>query len=344
MATDFGTNNTPAGVPPINGTYYHVCPGDKTIINAQGLQIVGSSGNSGLDALHPLDSIVTAYNKIKDGAGDGIILWSHGTTTAATTSYLTTPLTFAKSGVTVVGMCAATKQSQRARISNLSTSTGLASLITVSGNNNTFLNLAIANFGSAAAALGGTIVSGARNYFGNCNLIGAGNATPAQTAGANSLSLNGADSNTFDNCVIGLDTVDQGGGGGQITGVIQFMGISGGATQNCQDNFFKNCLVLSWYSTSSATSGAILMVGSGDSVDRFQFFENCKFINYKLGDISSSAVATLIVGTVPNNGGVFFDSQCGMAGYAAVGAGSNSRYFGCASAATTTLIAAKQPS
>jgi hypothetical protein len=63
-------------------------------------------------------NIQTAYDQCTDGRGDGIVVMSGGTTAAHTTSDLKSPLTWSKSGITVVGVCAPTRVYQRARISN----------------------------------------------------------------------------------------------------------------------------------------------------------------------------------------------------------------------------------
>jgi hypothetical protein len=275
------------------GEYYHVNPN------------LGKSDNSGkIDS--PVDSLATAYNLCGDGTGDGVVVWSYGSTTAATSSYLTASLTWAKNGITVYGVCAPTMIGQRSRITNKSTSTNLPSLMNVTGINNSFYNLNVGNFGTDAAALGGVIVTGYRNYFENCQIVGAGSATPAQTQGANSLSLVGSQETTFRKCVIGTDTVDQA-GGATINGVINFQ-------SGVERVTFDQCTVLSYYSTSAATSGAILHVGAGDSITRPVYFNNCLFVNYKAGALDSSPPAYLVVGTAPNNGVVVLNC-CGYVGF-----------------------------
>lgn len=307
-------------IPPITGRYFHVCPGSATISGYGGKQIVGSSSNDGSDLANAMDSIATAYNACTSGAGDGIILWSFGTTTAMTSSYLSSAITWSKHGITVVGVCAPTGIAQRSRVTNLSTKTALANLITVAGDNNTFLNFAIANYGSAAGALGGLDVTGSRNYFGKMQIVGAGSATPAVLVGSYSLQLNSADENLFENCTIGSDTVDQD-GSQAATGVIKF-------ANGCQTNMFKSCRILSYYSYASATTGAIHHVGAGDSITRTQEFRDCSFINYKLGLPTTTPPLSLVVGTAPNNGVILLSGQTSVLGYAAYDAtGTNDRVY-----------------
>lgn len=289
-------------LPPIAGTYYHVCPGSSSITGYYGKQIVGSASNDGRDPNFPLDSIATAYSKCVSGAGDGIVLWSYGTTTAACTSYLTSAITWSKHGITVVGACAPTRFNKRARIANKSTSTALANLITLSGNNNSFYNIALFNGGTTGA--GGVYVSGARNYFYNVHMMG-GRGMTTPTVADYSLNLVGAEENTFEKCVIGTDTFDQTDiAGGEIL-------MSGG----CSRNRFYDCEIVSFRSAGT-TAGAILLSG-GDSIYRHTLFDNCFFQMYRDGNVT--AEASIIIGTVPNNGHFIF-RNCDRHGYTDWGA------------------------
>ncbi len=65
-----------------------------------------------------LPSLPDAYEQCVSGRGDGIILFSGGTTAAHCTSDIKDPLTWSKHGVTVWGVCAPTRVYQRARVSN----------------------------------------------------------------------------------------------------------------------------------------------------------------------------------------------------------------------------------
>jgi len=101
----------------IAGTWYYVDPTD------------GSNSADGLTLATALKDIQTAYGKCVSGAGDGIRVYSRGTTGAGTTSYLDTPLTWSKWGITVVGISAPTKMSQRSRVSNVVRTTGAITTI-----------------------------------------------------------------------------------------------------------------------------------------------------------------------------------------------------------------------
>lgn len=279
---------SPIGLPPIIGTYYHVCPGSSSILGYDGSQIVGSAGNDGLTPQTPLDSIATAYAKCVSGRGDGIVLWSYGTTTAATSSYLTAALTWSKWGITVVGVCAPTRFAQRSRVANASTSTALANLITVSGSNNAFYNVSFFNGGTTGA--GGVSVTGDRNYFGNVSFAGGmGMSTP--TVDDYSLLISGGDENTFERCVIGTDTFDK----TDIAGAELHVG------SGAMRNRFYDCEFMTYRSAATAGPGLIKLLGSGDCITRDMLFDNCTFIRYDEG-ASTEVTAAVVIGTMPNNG------------------------------------------
>lgn len=101
----------------IRGTWYHVDP------------TVGSNSNDGLSKNKALKDIKAAYDKCISGAGDGIMVYSRGTTSSATTSYLEAPIVWAKHGITVVGVAAPTMMGGRARVSNKERTTGLLATI-----------------------------------------------------------------------------------------------------------------------------------------------------------------------------------------------------------------------
>lgn len=81
-------------------------------------------------------------------------------------------------------------------------------LMTISGSNNAFYNTMLWNGGTNALEIGGVVVSGARNYFGNCHIVGGAGAATAATH--YSLKLSAAEETCFSGGTIGSDTVAQG--------------------------------------------------------------------------------------------------------------------------------------
>lgn len=281
-------------LPAIRGTYFFVDA------------YQGSDGNRGITRNKPFATLDKAYAACTTGIGDGIVIMSGGTTATNTTATLSAALDWTKHGITMVGIGAPTYQFQRARISNLSTVLTMANLITVSGNNNTFLNLMFINEGSNAAALGGIKATGARNYFGNCHFAGTTNGTPAVLTGTYAMYLSGAEETTFEKCVFGTDTVDMDGSQAD-TGIVKL----GGGTARA---LFRNCILQSYWSYSNSTCGLVHWVGSGDAITRHVIFDNSIFLNFKLGLLATNDPASVFVGTAPNNGAIILH-QCSVTGY-----------------------------
>ena len=284
------------GLPFIRGKWFFVDPTS------------GASTNDGLTVSTAFASIATAYTACTSGAGDGIALLSPGTTTAGFTSYLTAAITWSKWGITVVGVCAPTRFSQRARISTAAAD--LANLITVSGSNNSFYNLSLYNGGTTGA--GCVSVSGERNYFENVHFMG-GMGMTSPTVDDYSLLIDGGDENTFVNCVIGNDTFDK----ADIAGAeIHF---DNGAMRNR----FEHCEIVSFRSAGT-TAGAIKLIGAGDSITRTVVFDNCFFQMYRDGNVT--AEATVVIGTAPNNGFIIF-KDCLRHGFTDWGAVATNRVY-----------------
>lgn len=371
----------------IRGTWYHVDPTD------------GGNSNDGLTKETALKDIRAAYDKCVSGAGDGIILYSRGTTSAATTSYLKYPLAWAKSGITVVGVCAPTMMGQRARISNREVATGAlitlsfadtsgvytildsaegfitagfvigqtidvdttsntndgqytitaveagsltvtesvttedavtagsttitsfnAQLLNISGDNNAFYNIYVANHGSNAYALGAVLLSGMRNAFINVHMYGAGHATPAAVTGAYDLELDGSSENTFYGCMIGSDTTVRAAANANIR-------LDG----TCGHEKFIGCEIRSHSET--AGHGAIMCVDATGFAD-ILIFRDCWFVNTKPNGMGS--LTSAFIGTKPNSGYLLIDG-CSLLGWGAWdSAADNDRVFVANSAAVAS--------
>jgi len=304
------------GLPPICGTWFHVAPetGSDTGRTGKSLSQAFASFSK---AVTVLKARATAAGH--DGLGDGIVLWSQGTTTAHCTSYLTSAIDFTLSGVTVVGMCAPTLLAQRARIANSAAVAGqsLATLLTISGNNNSFYNLSLFNGGTTGT--GCLSITGNRNYLSRVHAVGGAGVSAASVADLD-LVLSGSE-NTLEDCLFGTDTFDKGDLAG---GNIKLIG--GGAR-----NKFRRCETLTWRSTGT-TAGAILLSG-GDCITRSVTFEDCLFRVYSLANAVTEARA--IIGTVPNNGNLLM-LDCKLFGYTSYCVTGNARVYVSSPAANAT--------
>lgn len=174
-----------------------------------------------------------------------------------------------------------------------------AALIDVSGDNNSFFNIHIANYGTSQYAVGGLKVTGNRNAFVNCHAIGGGHITPAAETGMFSLHASGEE-NTYLSCTFGTDTIIRAAANGEIL----FDG-------NCRRNKFYDCRVIS-YSTTSG-KGAIKSADA-NSIDGWTLFRSCSFTNWNTGDLS--ALTSAFIGTNPNNLGLLMH-DCTLIGWAA---------------------------
>lgn len=363
-----------ATLPPIFGRWFHVDP--KT----------GSDSSDGSDLENALATINAAYNLCTSGAGDGIILYSRGTATADTTSYLKQEILWTKHGITVVGVAAPTGVFGRARIANVQVTTGaLTDLsftnsgtadyisrvsgsfitdgfvvgqkinvdstsntndgnftitavsalqltldtgdslttesavtagsttiksyniqsMTISGNNNIFLNLMIWNGGALAAELGGIKLTGARNYFGSCHIVGGAGCTP--TANERSLELgDGAQENRFVDCTFNTDTVDRGNNANCDI-------LIAGTTTTTARNRFDSCHFLS--QAEGGTAHLAIKSASATSMGRHMIMVDPIFECYKSN--LGTDQATVFGGTGFNTAKIFIIGKAAPCGYAA---------------------------
>jgi hypothetical protein len=180
-----------------------------------------------------------------------------------------------------------------------------APLIVVSGSNNSFYNLHVSNGSADAAALGAVQVTGNRNYFNNCHLLGASNATPAAVAGCYDLDLVASEC-VFDNCYFGTNSTLWAANNAAI--------MLGSSTTQIGQNFFNHCKVIS----NSATAGhGAINVANAATLGGWVQFSDCTFVNWQSGAITTLTAA--IIGATPDNCGILLHN-CGMVGWQAWGA------------------------
>ena len=333
-------------LPFIRGTWYFVDPTS------------GGNGRAGKSIADAVADLPTAYARASDG--DGIALLSYGATSAATTSYLTKTLAWAKNGITVVGVAAPVGMFGRARVANKTITTGAlttisftadhtisdsaggflaagfaagqtisvsansgtnsgaftietvtattitttaasthvstedaatagsttivsynADLLLLSGANNRFINVHFWNGGANALEVGGLNITGVRNYFQNCHIVGGAGAATAATH--YSLKLDAAEENTFVDCAFGSDSFAQ---GDNAAAEIVLNGV-------LKRNRFKGCEILGMVSAGTA-HGAVKSVGTSGGAPTA--FKSCLF-NYGLST-TTLAAAHLVSGSV----------------------------------------------
>lgn len=287
----------------------------------------GNNANSGEAFESAVQTLAQAYALCDSGKNDVVAIIGDGSTTA--TQRVTAAFTWSKSATHLVGVCSPVLMSQRARIAPLSGTTAYTPFFTVSGSGCIFQNIQwFHGFDTGTTSQINLVVTGSRNYFGNCHIAGMGDAASAQSAGSRSLKIGsgGSGENVFENCTIGLDTVTR----TAANASVEFAG----ATPR---NVFRNCLFP--LMTSSATVLGILGTGNG-CVDRFNLFDNCSFLNAIKS--TSTAMTVLASFTTASPGGLLMFKQCvllGITDYGDTNGLANSYIDGFTGAAATSGIA-----
>lgn len=299
------------------GTIYYVDPVNGNDTSGDGLTLGSAKA-----------TLAAGYALLSSGNNDVLILVGNG---AASGSARIATFTWAKNAAHLIGICAPSAVSQRARIANATTSglTMTAGFFTVSGNGCLFQNLSFFHgAGAGQTGIAGDIcltVSGQRNAFINCDIEGMGDSTSATSATSRNVKLSGGE-NYFLHCNIGLDTVTR-------TGANASVEFASGVARN----YFENC-TFPFLSGDGATLG-IIATGAA-AMDRWQLFRGCVFVNC----IKSTASAMTVLASVTNAspGGLLAYHDCLLIGITKFGdatALANSYSYGAANSTANSLAA-----
>jgi len=290
-------------LPYIPGTWYFIDGDDGSDL----------SGRNGQDPDAPLATLSAAYGKCTSGSGDGICFFSRSTSSGSNSIAMTAALTWAKYGITVVGISAPTSFFGRARLYADATA-DLASLITVTGQNNRFINLTISQEGDASTAIRNVIITGARNTWEGCHL-NLSHATPALTTDASVLDLRGSE-NVFRGCTFGSNnTVWAADDNGQIT----FSTTQGG------QNLFDGCRVYSRSSTAGHNAVYFAMTGA---MGGWTTFSDCQFVNFAATGGALTALTAVFGGEAQTKCGILVHN-CSEVGWAAWSVLASKVYVAC---------------
>lgn len=260
----------------------------------------GSDGNKGTSMTAPLATVSKAYSLTTDKAGDVVYLLNDGNTSGTAREDAT--ITWANDNTHLVGICAPTMISQRARISPSTTGTSIVTpQMIVSGHGNVFANISFFEGTSEDSVASECVrVTGNRNYFWNVAMMNLGDATNGHSGDeANSchLKISGGQENVFENCYIGLDTAARSTTNANVEMV-------SAATRN----IFKNCIFPAYADNAGALF--VKVDGSGD-IDRFVLFDNCTFIN---ADNSAGTTMTAGMDVHASAGGHVIVNNCALIG------------------------------
>lgn len=255
----------------------------------------------------PVQSLAGGYALLVSGRNDTLVLIGNG---ASSGSARITTFTWAKSATRLIGICAPSAISQRARIANPTTSglTVTANFFTVSGNGCLFQNLSF--FQGAGAGQTGIAaeilmtITGQRNVFVNCDFEGMGDSTGATDAGSRCVLISGGgQENLFQHCNFGLDTVTR-------TNANASVEVSGGGPRN----IFEDCTFP--FLSSDGLQYAFL-ANAAAALDRWVLFKRCNVIATNAGSGVAIAQAFKLAASV---GGILcLDSLSGMFNVTAIG-------------------------
>ena len=267
----------------------------------------GQDGNLGNVPSSAVQTLAAGYALLTSGNNDVLVLVGNG---ASTASARVTTFTWAKSACHLIGICAPSAISQRARIANPTTSglTMTANFFTVSGSGCLFQHISwFVGAGAGQTGIAASIcltVTGSRNAFVNCDIEGMGDSTSATSSTSRNILITGGGENLFAHCNIGLDTVVR-------TNANASIELKAGTPRNS----FENCTFLMW---SSDGLQYFLYGAAAGCLDRWVLFKGCNFINStKSGAGTACALAFVLAASA--GGLVAFDATSGVYGVTAIG-------------------------
>lgn len=266
----------------------------------------GSDSLSGLSPTAAVKTLTRALDIATANQNDVVYMFAESNTAANCTDYQSTTLTWNKDGVHLIGVNAGQRMSHRSRIAFVSTYDTASNLMTVSANGCLFSGIEILEGVAGTNPTGCLKVTGDRNHFQNCHIAGIGN-DANDIAGAYSLSLQGADENYFEDCVIGLDTI----GRGSAANYEIRVGESSAYVN--QRNIFRGCVIQGL--CASAGNYLFMSIPGAGCISRYILFQNCVFIN-PAASVSGGAAMTSAFSVHASAGGYVLLHDCAVVGAA----------------------------
>ena len=270
-----------------------------------------NTGNDNADGLSLASAVKTLAQALKlatANQNDIICLVSESNTAGNTTDYQSATLDWNKDLVHLVGIGSNPNFSNRARIAQLSTATGVSPLFKLSANGCIVKNVSFFHGVNDATSLVCMEVTGARNVIEDCHIAGIGNATMV-TSGAASLKLTAAQENLFKRCTVGLDTISRDNStNGEIWCITA-------ATRNT----FEDCMIDAYVSHAGYTH---VKLGT-NGIDRTLRFKNCLF----MAKSSNKAISQTSVFSIPaiSQGAIVLQKTVAFSDGGAVAWDSNAR-------------------
>jgi hypothetical protein len=258
----------------------------------------GSDDNNGTKET-PFATIYKVYSAMTSGDNDVCHIISDGTSSSSVRLSLALAqsvdptatagtLTWAKNACHIVGECAPSG-SRRARIAPAALQTvtvfNSGNMVNVTGYGCCFVNFQVWGGFTTGAANEITWTDHGRNFYAYCEILGLADTYSAVTAtnGRSLLCTGTVGDSTFFRCQIGTDSFTR-------TAISPSASVEFAA--GTPRNRFIEC---DFPLYTSANTTIILYSAGGNSMDRFQLFERCKFLNAgtQSGGVTATAVATL---------------------------------------------------
>lgn len=290
--TNFPNGITSFGVPVLGGVGGIPFTGNYFFVNPA----IGADGNEGSVEL-PLATLAGALARCTAGNNDVVILIGNGGT--GNTARLAATLNWNKNATHLIGVTAPTGVAQRARIAPVAATAAFTPMVNVTAQGCYFGNFSVFHgFDTGTTNQICWVDGGGRNYYENVAFGGMGDAASAASAGSRSLRVTGAvGENTFVRCTVGLDTIARGAANASLE-------FAAGTPRNR----FLECMFP--FQCSAATPLGIL-TSAAASMDRWQSFERCVFIN-NVG--STSTTMTALATLAASSGGQVLLKDCTTVG------------------------------
>ncbi len=283
----------------------------------------GSDATGDGSAAKPFKTLAQAYNSTVSGHNDVVVIIGNGATTAS--QRLSAALSWSNNCTHLIGINPPNMHPW-ARIAPTSGATAFTPLMTIGGTGCMFANIEFWH-GFATGTTSQILfnITGNRNFFKNCFIGGIGDAASAASAGSRCVKFTAGEENLFEDCAIGTDTV-------QRTAACATLEFASGAARNV----FRRCVFPFW----SSDGAALGYIGSAaSSLDRYQLFDRCQFINA----VKSTGTALAGLGTLAaNTGGLLVFDHCTLVGISEFGTDATTRAFcyvndGTVTAATSSI-------
>jgi len=256
--TNFPNGIASLGVPVIGGAPVPISSTGKVFFVDYTL---GSDGNPGTDPTFPLKTVDQAYSLCVSNRYDVIVLMG------SATHVLSSPLTWTKSRITVIGGDMAPRVVQQGAKIQSTTAGALSYVMKNTGVRNWFHNIKFIQASTVATALSVLEMGGEGNCYSNCSAV-FGVVDNLDQTNAFEV-INGEDSGTFLNCTFGNDTLLT----SAARAVMSIDQVTSG--QEFKSNQFKDCLFN--ISSSSSTAAHIRLAAVGDILFS-NHFDRCSFI------------------------------------------------------------------